>query len=420
MMLKRGALLVSMFIAIVMLIIGCGKKKQCQTILGSPVGYDMRKELSPSRLTIAMWDNSWLNMHHPAGVYEDWNKVLDELTARGFNTIRIETFPIIVAEMKTSGEKTRMFGKNPYDNWGFSTIDYPHNVPDELVEFLTAVKNKKLHVILSSWGAGNQAKYADRQTFWQAWEVTLDMLKEHNLLDIVMYVDLDQEFPYFSPMMAHLNELSKEKVVMESQLDAMEAAGRRDWAWNSAQMAFVKDYMTSSLNHFQKRYPSVRFTFSLTSFWKEVRAMKVPVDVLEVHTWLNLTQLGVRTSFDPMAKDRNPANDYKAYMQQIRDMLHAKRPMLMKDMENQLKFASEWSQEIAAPVVITEAWGPWWHMDHPDLEWQWLFDWCDQCSEMSCQFPIWGITPWNYSHPYWKNWTNIKWYQKINRRFLDS
>jgi hypothetical protein len=27
---------------------------------------------------------------------------------------------------------------------------------------------------------------------------------------------------------------------------------------------------------------------------------------------------------------------------------------------------------------------------------------------------------WNYSHPYWTNWSNVGWYRKVNRRFLRS
>src|SRR5512145_2298206 len=46
---------------------------------------------------IAMWDFSWLLRHHPAGEFWDWSRVLDELVDRGYNAVRIDMFPALVA-----------------------------------------------------------------------------------------------------------------------------------------------------------------------------------------------------------------------------------------------------------------------------------------------------------------------------------
>ena len=48
-------------------------------------------------VAIAMWDFSWLLRHHPAGEFWDWSKVLDELVERGYNAMRIDVFPALVA-----------------------------------------------------------------------------------------------------------------------------------------------------------------------------------------------------------------------------------------------------------------------------------------------------------------------------------
>lgn len=75
-------------------------------------------------------------------------------------------------------------------------------------------------------------------------------------------------------------------------------------------------------------------------------------------------------------------------------------PMLKKVLNNRLKCAKEWSESIAAPLVITEAWGPWWHMDHPDLDWELLYDLCEQGMSLSADYMFWVSTPWNFIHPY--------------------
>jgi hypothetical protein len=49
----------------------------------------------------------------------------------------------------------------------------------------------------------------DRDGFRESWERTLDILGNDDLLDHVLDVDLDQEFPFFSPFRDELSELAK-------------------------------------------------------------------------------------------------------------------------------------------------------------------------------------------------------------------
>jgi len=395
-------------------------------------GYDMRSDLSPHRLTIAMWDFSWLFMHYPGGAFEDFDKVTDELLERGFNTIRIDAFPLIIGKLDSLNQVITIPG-NPLFNWGQSDKDRLHSPVQELISFMEITKSKNINVILSTWGNGCNEfpdilkDYTDRKIFWGAWERTLDILKEKDLLSHVVYVDFDQEFPFFSPFQYEINRLGAIQTEKKtSPSGAMEDAGKagsdyKKLAWNTLQMDFVRDLMSSTLSHFQKKYPGLRFTFSLTAYWEEVRALKLNLfDVLELHIWMSSSpRFGTRSQFDATAKDRGE-HDYSDYMDRINQTMKSVRPMLLKDMHNRLAFAKEWSEDIAAPLVTTEAWGPWWHMDHKDLDWKWLYDWCEQCMGLASEYGLWGATPWNYSHPYWANWKNIEWYQKVNKGFLND
>lgn len=394
--------------------------------------YDMRTELSPSRLTIAMWDYSWLYKHYKGGAFEDFNKVTDELLERSFNTVRIDAFPLVIGKMASQNQEVTIPG-DPLRNWGSTDKDRKHAIIPELLEFMKITKEKGISVILSSWGLGANEfpdirnDYTNIKEFWKAWEKVLGILKANDLLDHVVYVDFDQEFPYFSQVAPELNRLGQmNKNGALSATDAMEAAGsvRSDFKklkWNAAQMKFVRNYMNSTLTHFQQEYPELRFTFSLTSYWEEVRAMNMKTfDVLELHFWLSQSErFQSRSGFGRLKKNRGE-HDYKEYMERIEKTMQSVRPMLMKDMHNRLKWAKDWSEEIAAPLVTTEAWGPWWHMDHKDLTWEWLYDWCEEGMQLSSAYELWGTTPWNFSHPYWKNWENVEWYQKVNNGFLEN
>src|ERR1035438_5937454 len=55
--------------------------------------YDMRDDLHPRRLTLAMWDVAYALRHGPGGSFADYNRVLDETVERGYNTLRIDPMP---------------------------------------------------------------------------------------------------------------------------------------------------------------------------------------------------------------------------------------------------------------------------------------------------------------------------------------
>ncbi len=49
-------------------------------------------------VAIAMWDFSWLERRWPGAGFEDWDQALDELAERGYNAVRIDAYPHLVAE----------------------------------------------------------------------------------------------------------------------------------------------------------------------------------------------------------------------------------------------------------------------------------------------------------------------------------
>jgi hypothetical protein len=394
--------------------------------------YDMRSALQPPRVTNAMWDYSWIKSHYPGGPFEDWDKTTDQLLERRFNTVRIDAFPGTIGNLKSLDDEVTLPAA-ALANWGFSDRDRPHRIARDLVEFVRIAKRKRLKVILSTWNSFRnddpellKRMAADRNLYRRAWSRTLDLLGDHDLLDTVLYVDLDQEFPYFSPYAAELRTLrTAAKPASTSLQSAMEEAGQAAQglarsAWTPSQMQYVEKLFREMLPFFQSKYPALRFTYSLTGYFQEVRAMRLQLfDVLELHLWIHSPRFDNRTGFNTLPKDRGP-HDYKDYAARLRKTMASVRPMLVQEMHNRLAQAMDWSREIAAPLVTTEAWGPWWHMDHPDLDWQWLKDWCEMSMGLAGQYGLWGSTPWNYAHPYWKNWSEVAWYRRVNEKFLKS
>lgn len=395
--------------------------------------FDIRDLLTPRRVINAMWDFSWMLSHYEGGPFEDFDKVTDELLERGFNTVRIDCFPWIVGHLKSDDEAITIPG-NPNWTWGYSDIDRKHRPLEELLEFAGILKKKGIYLILSSWGVecpeytspGKVDYREDEAIFRHGWEKILNALAGIGFQDNILYVDLDQEFPCCSRYFKKFEELagaiakSGSANLDDSMEEAAKLKNKRGPLWNDAQMDFAYNIFIENLKHFQKLYPELRFTYSFHTYWDEIRSMKLNVfDVLEVHTFMHCHRFDNRTDFGALAKVREE-HDYSDHQSRIEKTLKSVRPMLLGEMRNRMAFASEWARETAAPVITTEAWGPWWHMDNPHLDWDWLKDWCEECMRMAAEYGFWGVTPWNYSHPYWNNWSDIKWYRKVNEAFLKS
>ena len=229
--------------------------------------YDMRDALTPSRLTIAMWDYSWLMCHYPEGAFNDYAVIVSELKKRCFNTVRIDCFPVLM--MLSNNQEFITIEASPNANWGVRDRVVQHQLKNEFLELMNELKKQGVYVILSTWNAGciefpnDIIRTVDVETYKLSWQFVLQLLQEHNLYQHVLYVDLDQEFPYFSPFSKHLNLLGESKTEDLKLEEAMELAGRQNintgLQWNQAQMKFVKKHMDSILADMQ-------FQISLSSF----------------------------------------------------------------------------------------------------------------------------------------------------------
>ncbi len=58
-----------------------------------------------ARLSISMWDFSWLMAHYPGGAYENLEQRVAESAERGYNTLRVDCFPSRILERESTFPK---------------------------------------------------------------------------------------------------------------------------------------------------------------------------------------------------------------------------------------------------------------------------------------------------------------------------
>lgn len=66
-------------------------------------GRSLARHIREHPLAITMWDFSWLERRWPGAGYEDWDQVLSELRVRGYQAVRIDAYPHLIAH---GAEKT--------------------------------------------------------------------------------------------------------------------------------------------------------------------------------------------------------------------------------------------------------------------------------------------------------------------------
>ena len=147
----------------------------------------MRNVDSNARITehgdpvaIAMWDFSWLLRHEPGhevgSEFSVWDRVLDELVERGYNAIRLDVFPHLVA--KTSkGEVIDRFkfsgGKRPV-MWG-AQHDTWVDPRQALREFIPKCLQRGILLGLSTWFSG-PGDIQGEDEFVRVWDETLSLV----------------------------------------------------------------------------------------------------------------------------------------------------------------------------------------------------------------------------------------------------
>ena len=385
--------------------------------------YDMRDDLVPRRLTMAMWDQAFLLRHVPGGAFEDFDKVLDETIERGYNTVRLDPMPQLINLDRPEQVHVWPEAHVPYMPW-YTNKGMEGPVCRWLIEFMEKLLSRDLYYTLSSWWYSDLAfgpkPSRTPSNHVEAAEIYSDFLRlweKRFGFDRLVYVDIANEVPYFLP--GYLN-LLKEKVGL-------------DWGaaaeFTAEQAEFIKSDINSALAGLRRMFPQLRFICSIHADTRWLKA-GVEFDCLDVHFWADADPRWLqRTCFHDMIKPGSFINEwpmfcdpsqYADFSDRCKKTYTAVRPMLRARQRQKLAEFSNWARLNGMPLTTSESWASWFYIDHPDLDWGWLLSWAQESVEDAIDFGMWGWTPHNYVQPQFENWKNVHWHQQLTRRFLAS
>lgn len=376
-------------------------------------------------LAIAMWDFSWILRHHRYGTFENWEKVLEELAERGYNAIRMDAMPQFVAA-DSDGAIQEEF-RSVKDGWIPSLWgnDYTmsFNPREALMEFLPLCEKTGVKVGLASWflrhGTSREDIFMEKGGLTRAWSETLSFLKKQQLLDNVIYVDVLNEYPFWHGYDWLKNELNKRSDIEQFKLDNPEAnvpdfQPGQD-AVNPLKREFYTRFIHQTIGSLKQQFPELEFFASLDSGMRLDQLDMSCFDALDYHIWFahtgEIPGLGAVSSKDQTQDLRLVNNNLKRYWTENKESL-------IQWMDGRLAAISEAAEQYDIVCGNTEGWGPIFWYDHPELDWKWVKETAEICTDLALKYDRYKfLCTSNFNHPQFKGiWEDVSWHRKVTSK----
>jgi hypothetical protein len=346
-------------------------------------------------LAITMWDSSWIRRRYAGGGFENYSEVVGELVERGYNAVRIDAFPHLIAKDIYGQARESFFDppgiswqKYAFAIWGnqWTTNIYPRR---DLIEFMRACQEKDVYVGLSTWlkptiEVTNEQIYGAEGVV-RIWDETLKFLEENDCLKNVLYVDVLNEFPggtCFPWLNNNLNNMKHPKM-----------EGRQ---CNKEQIKFLQSFIDTVIAKFKALWPELSFAASI-NYFKDLHPYLdySSFDFLDFHRWAYMDDAFARkfldVGYNEILSFGDPAHFYVDTAEQgayngggrllpgdinfglindrIRKAWEENRESAIEWLESEVSYAASLGRELGIPVGCTEGWGPLLWFEHPLLDW---------------------------------------------------
>lgn len=362
----------------------------------------MRKLVVDRPRAITMWDFSWLERRWTGAGYEDWDKVLLELKERGYDAVRIDTYPHLLAD--NPDKEWLLIPVWDQQTWGSPAYNRVV-IKENLKLFLEACKRHDIKVALSTWFREDsdnvRMNIKKPKDLGEIWKVTLDFIKEWQLLDIILFVDLCNEFPLgiWAPF---IEEAESKKDIMKESEEAVR-------------------WMKESILYLNEFYEQIPTCFSFADPFNYVRDIDVSyMDLLEPHVWMTANSdfyKKVNYNFERFSSagyDNLAEKGEKLYRESPEYWKGCLKDLIV-DMAN-------WSQETGKPLVTTECWGVVDYKDWPLLNWDWIKELCEFGVNEAIKTRRWAmIATSNFCGPQFDGmWRDIEWHRRLTDQIHNS
>jgi sugar-binding cellulase-like protein len=354
----------------------------------SPSGSRIKQLRRP--LAITMWDFSWLERRWPGAGYENWDAVLDQLVARGYEAVRIDPYPhLVAAEPERTWELVPVWS---VQDWG-SPAKNKVRIQPELNGFIAKCGERGVRVALSTWFRedkdNTRMRIHSAQEHGAIWKKTLDTIAGAGLLKHLLYVDLCNEFP----------------------LDIWAPFFRKDTLRASK---FGTEWMRQAIGVVRSAYPDLDYTFSMTSEYDTWRQQDVSMlDLLELHIWMaQASDFNKEIGYDYQRFD---LTGYEHLVDRAKPLYESKPEYWKGKLVEKIEWAANWSRFAQRSLITTECWSVVDYKDWPLLEWDWIKELCETGVRTAAATGRWAaMATSNFCGPQFVGmWRDVEWHKRL-------
>lgn len=376
-------------------------------------------------VAIAMWDFSWALRHDPGCEFADWDQVLDGLVERGYNAVRFDVFPPLVAagpdgNIIESHHFPQKDGWKP-EMWGnqFSTTLHPRQA---LKEFIPRCLDRGLRLGLSTWfQEPGQAKIEGIEGLVRVWDETLSFLKDNDLLHNIYYVDLLNEYPLFSGFAKWLRKQMDHGIV--TRTEQAKAEGVHEWNEKAgnyndpASREFYVAFANDAIARLQAKWPDLDFLFSLTNVKSADWRVMAPTAsaALDVHNWFVVNPLLNQNSgyFEIIHRLSDSDAEFPKTQAALVKNWADHKPKLIEWMDAHMAEVAAMGRRHDKPVGNTEGWGIVNWLEHPALSWDIIKEAGGICARLARRHGYRFICTSNFTHPQFRRlWADVAWHKQ--------
>jgi hypothetical protein len=350
-------------------------------------------------LAIAMWDFSWLERRWPGAGYEDWDLALNELVERGYDAVRIDAYPHLLAE-DPSKEWTLLPVWNQ-QVWGSPDINKV-SIQPALNTFIAKCKDRNIKVGLSTWFREDteqiRMKISTSVRMAEIWVKTLDSIARDNLLDAIFYVDLCNEWPgdLWAPFFTN---------------------DPPEWTWGSWHTDKSMQWMRESIEQVRQTYAEIPLCYSFDGSRYEyyVERDLSFLDLLEHHIWMAKQN---NNEFYRIVDYKDGLFNPQAYKNLVSraEKTYRERPEYWRELlVNGIHRLAEAAHQADKPLITTECWGIVDYKDWPLLSWDWVKELCELGTLTAAGTGQWiAMATSNFCGPQFPGmWRDVEWHRKL-------
>lgn len=352
---------------------------------------------------ITMWDFSWLERRWDGAGYEDWNQALDGLLVRGYNAVRIDAFPHLLAH--GAEQEWTLLPVWDQQVWGSADINRVRILP-ALLEFIGKCKSRGIKVGLSSWfredSDNTRMKITSADKMAEIWIKTLDAIKTAGLLDAILYTDLCNEWPgnIWAPFL------------------------KPELEWGQWHAESSQTYMRRAISLVREKFPDMPLLFSFDNGRVEnyLEHDLHYFDLLEHHIWAvseNESEFYKLVGYNFERFDTKGYRNLSLYAETV----YRARPDYWQGLLTaKIDRLAAVSRQLNKPLVTTECWGIIDYKDWPLLKWDWVKELCEVGVKQATASGQWAaIATSNFCGPQFVGmWRDIEWHQKLTQLIKTS